>query len=459
MAGGDASSLAAADERPVGQAAATAPYSVAYTRYVLGVALLAMVFNNVDRTILSILVEPIKREFQLSDAAIGAAMGLAFTLVHSIVSLPVARWADFGVRRSIVALGLFVWSGFTAATAAVQSFAQLFAMRMGVGIGEAAGVAPILSLLADYVPPQRRGRGLSGVSIGAVTGLGLGMVAGGWINERWGWRAAFLAAGVPGILLAALVRFTVREPMRGGSEAGQRSLAGERALAAVRHLLGMRTYRPLVAANALAIFASLGRNLWEPSFLIRSYGMGTASAGAWYFAIGPVPAMLGIYLGGRLADQLGARDPRWQLWVPAAGQIAAVPLLLAFLLWPADHVVALPAIGAIPVAFLISSVGSVIGSFYTAPFLSTVQGISPLRTRALAAAIMSLISSLVGMAAGPLLVGVMSDAFEARFGAEALRYALLIPTVVPLLSALVCLIGARSVRTDLERAARDAPPR
>src|SRR5262249_53898476 len=146
------------------------------------------------------------------------AMGLAFSLVYSLFSLPIARWADLGVRRSIVALGLLAWSGFTAATALVQSYAQLFAMQMGVGIGETAGTPASVSLLADYVPPERRGRGLSVISIGAVTGLGLGMIAGGWINQRWGWRAAFMAAGAPGLLLAALMRFSVREPPRGASE-------------------------------------------------------------------------------------------------------------------------------------------------------------------------------------------------------------------------------------------------
>jgi MFS family permease len=207
--------------------------SEAYTRYVLGVVLLVMIFNNVDRTILSILVEPIKAEFGVSDTAMGAAMGLAFTLVYSVVSLPVSRWADFGVRRSIIALGLFVWSGFTAATAAVQGIGQLFAMRMGVGIGEAAGTPPSLSLLSDYLPPQRRARGLSVVSIGAVSGMGLGMVAGGWINELYGWRAAFVAVGLPGILLVGIV-----------SDSFQASF-GENAL---RYSLLIPTAAPLLSA-------------------------------------------------------------------------------------------------------------------------------------------------------------------------------------------------------------------
>ena len=172
--------------------------------------------------------------------------------------------------------------------------------------------------------------------------------------------------------------------------------------------------------------------------------------------------MLRIYLGGRFAHRLGARDPRWYLWVPAVGHLVSVPILLGFLLWPETHRIGVPAgvarwigIDGIPVAFVLSAIGSVVGSFFTAPFLATIQNIAKLRMRALAAAISTIVSSCVGLAAGPLLVGVVSDSFQASFGENALRYSLLIPTAAPLLSALVCLFGAGAVGPDLERAARD----
>jgi len=426
------------------------PYSEGYTRYVLGVVLLVAVFNNVDRTVLSILVEPIKRDFGMSDTQMGAAMGMAFTIVYTLTALPVARWADIGVRRSIVAGALLLWSGFTTATALVQSFSQLFIMRMGVGIGEAGGTPPSLSLLSDYVPPTRRGRGLSVISLGAVTGMGLGMIVGGWINEQWGWRWAFVAAGLPGIALAGIVRFTVREPPRGGSEGRPRSLERDSLLGVVRYMFGLRTFLFILCANAFALFAAMGRNLWEPSFIIRIYDMGTADAGTWYFLTSPLPSMLGIYLGGALADRLGTRDRRWYLWVPAIGQVISVPVLCAFLLWPASDRVALPfALPDIPVAFLFSIFGSVFGSFFTAPFLATIQGLAMLRMRAMAAAISTTVSSFVGMFAGPLLVGFLSDTFELRFGHEALRYSLLVPTAAPLGSALLCLVAARTIRRDI----------
>jgi MFS family permease len=429
--------------------AAPQPFSAGYTRYVLGVVFLVMVFNTVDRTVLSILVEPIKAEFGMSDTEMGAAMGLAFTIVYTLTALPVARWADFTVRRSIVAGALLIWSGFTLATSLVQNFTQLFLARMGVGIGEAGGTAPSVSLLSDYVPPERRGRSLSVVSMGAVTGMGLGMVVGGWINEEWGWRWAFVAAGLPGVVLAAVVRLTVREPARGGSEGRSRSLEGDSVRGVVKYILGLPTYVYILCANACALFAAMGRNLWEPSFIIRIYDMGTADAGAWYFVTSPLPSMLGIYLGGMFADRFGARDRRWYMWVPAIGQIISVPILCAFLLWPAGDRVALPfGLPAIPVAFLFSIVGSIFGSFFTAPFIATIQSLAKLRMRAMAAAMSSTVSSFVGMCAGPLLVGVLSDVFEVRFGREALRYSLLVPTLAPLGSVVFCLLAARSIRAD-----------
>jgi MFS family permease len=434
------------------------PYSKGYTRYVMGMVLLVMIFSNIDRSILSILVRPIKAEFELSDTDMGLLLGPAFAIVYSILVLPFGRWADTtGVRRSIIAGCLVAWSGFTAATASVASFAQLFAVRMGVGVGEAGATSPSVSMLSDYLPPSRRARGMSVVSIGAVVGIGLGMVVGGWVEQRWGWRSAFLAVGLPGVLIAAIFRFTVREPERGANE----GLDGSARVAfwpSLRVLLSSRTYQFILLANAFSLLAAMGRNLWEPSFLIRSYGMNELTAGSWYFVTSPVPSMLGIFLGGYLADRLGARDKRWYMWIPALGQATSVPILVAFLLWPVSDQIALPAfmvdlgVDAIPVGFVLSFFGSILGSFFTAPFMATIQGVSPLRMRAFAASISTLISTVVGHALGPLVVGMLADSFSIRFGEEALRYSLLVPTVVPVFSAIVCLWGASHVGRDLVRA-------
>jgi MFS family permease len=433
-------------------------FSPGYIRYVLGMVLLTMVFSNVDRTILSILVEPVKDEFALSDTQMGFLLGPAFAIVYSILVLPIGRYADsVGIRRNIVSVSVFVWSLFTVATGYVGSHFQLMIMRMGVGVGEAGATSPSVSMLSDFLPPEHRARGLSVISIGAVVGMGLGMVAGGWINEHWGWRAAFIAAGVPGLLIALIYRLTIREPARGGSEGREAASTGD-FLPNLRSLLGTRTYLFILAANGLSLFAAMGRNLWEPSFLVRTYEMGQFHAGMWYFLTSPVPSMLGIFLGGYLADRLGKADTRWYLWIPAIGQLVSPPILVAFLLWPESDVVQLPsflagsAFETIPVALLFSIVGSVAGGFFTAPFMSTIQGVSPLRMRAFAAAISTLISTLIGLAGGPLVVGAIADALTQDYGRHALRYALLFPTLVPMLSGVICLFGAAYVAGDLERA-------
>ena len=433
------------------------PYSPFYTRYVLFMVLLTMIFSNVDRTILSILVEPIKQDFQLTDTQMGWLLGPAFAVVYTILCLPLGRYADTtGVRRNIVAYSLFVWSLFTCSTAFVTSYLQLFVARMGVGVGEAGGTSPSVSMLSDYLTPARRAQGISVVSIGAVLGMGIGMVLGGWVSEHFGWRNAFLAAGLPGILLAIAYRFTIKEPARGASEGRK---AGATALwPNVKLLLSMRTYQFILAANAFSLFSSMGRNLWEPAFLMRTYGMGQFEAGAWYFLTAPLPSMFGIFLGGYFADRLGARDTRWYLWVPALAHLVSVPILTVFLLWPETDLIPMPSfmvaagLATMPVALVWGLFGSVIGGAYTAPFMSTIQGISPLRMRAFAAAVSTLVTTLVGLAAGPLLVGVIADGFEGRFGQDALRYSLLVPTLTPLISTVICLAGARYVGADLARA-------
>jgi MFS family permease len=420
--------------------------------------LTTMIFANIDRTILSILVRPVKEEFRLSDTQMGLLLGPAFALVYTLFSLPIGRYADAGgSRRTIVAASLFLWSCFTTGTAFVTSYWQLFVMRMGVGIGESGGTAPSVSMLSDYLPPSRRARGVSVISIGAVIGMGLGMILGGWLSEEVGWRSAFLAAGIPGIALAILYRITIREPVRGGSERRESAGSGD-FWPTLKLLLGQRTYLVILAANGFSIFASMGRNLWEPSFLVRSYGMGELHAGTWYFLTSPLPSMLGIFLGGFLADRLARRDSRWYLWVPACGQAISVPILVAFLLWPESQRIPLPsflagtAFEAIPVALVWSIFGSVFGSFFTAPFIATIQGVSPLRMRTFAAAMSTLISTLVGLAAGPLLVGILADSFALRFADDALRFSLLVPTCAPLLSSLICATGAARVAGDLRRA-------
>ena len=440
-------------EREPREAPASPGDSPGYRRYFLTLILLVMAFSTVDRYVVSILADDLKRDLGLSDRQLGWILGPSFTLVYSAAVLPIARLADRSVRRTIIAAGLFAWSLFTVATAWVQSFAQLFALRMAVGIGEATASPASQSLISDSVPPERRARGLSVISIGAVAGLALGMAGGGWASEYFGWRAALAIAGLPGIALAILFQLTVREPVRGASERGAASAqAASSWLADCRYLFSLPAFRWMIVGHAFALFFSIGKNSWEPSFLRRVYELGPAAAGTWYFLITPVPSALGIFFGGWLSDRWSRRDPRARMWVPALTQLACIPALYAFFVWPTDRVLALPfGLPELPVAFVWSAVGSVIGAGFTAPFLSSVQDLAPLRMRATAAAVLSLSGSGLGSALGPLAVGELNTWLEPRYGAEAIRWALVAILAAPVLCALTCLRAAKSLGADLAR--------
>jgi len=423
-------------------------YPPAYVNYVLGVIFVVTIFNIVDRTVTSILLEDIKRELDLTDLQLGVLQGLAFSIVYTVASLPIAYWADRGVRRSIVALGLVAWSAATAVTAFVGSFAQLLGARMAVGIGEAAGSAPSQSLISDYVPPERRARALSVISIGSIAGLAIGQIAGGWLGQWYGWRNVFLIVGLPGIAVALLMRLSVREPARTTRDAasfGQSMLT----------MWSQPSFRWLLVAGTFALIASMGRNLWEPSFLRRIYHYEAGAAGTWYFLIGPLPAACGIYLGARLGDRLGHGDARWYLWIPVIGQILATPLQTAFVLWPESQRIPLPGgLPELPLGFLFSIAGAVCGSLFTAPLLAITISLVPANMRAQAAAVSTAVHGLIGHGLGPFLVGALSVRLEPTHGIYSLRYALLLATLMPIVSSVFFALAARTVREDKARAER-----
>jgi MFS family permease len=428
-------------------------YSPAYVNYVLGVILLVMIFNIVDRTITSILLETIGNDLGLSDRQRGVLVGLAFALVYSVASMPIALRADRGVRRSIIALGLLAWSAATAVTALVGNFWQLLAARMAVGIGEAAGSAPSQSLISDYVPLERRARALSVVSIGAIAGLALGSIAGGWLGQWYGWRAAFVIVGLPGIAVALLVRLTVDEPPRGHSDGGAAPIGAISFAGSIRYVLSLPSYRWLLVSGSLALIASMGRNLWEPAFLMRVYGFPSGTAGTWYFAVSSIPGAIGVYLGARLADQLGRRDARWYMWVPVIGLTLGAPLQTAFVLWPETQRIDLPAgLPDLPTAFLFSIAGALTGSLFTAPMLALTQNLVRPGMRAVSAALTTAIHSLIGHGIGPFVVGDLSQRLAPAYGIHSLRYALLFATLMPFASAVFCALSARTLREDLARA-------
>jgi MFS family permease len=412
--------------------------SVAYRRYVLGLLLLVYVVNFIDRNIVNILLEPIKREFDPSDTALGFLAGTAFAIFYATLGLPIARWADRGVRRNIIALALLLWSGMTALCGMARSFPQLAAARVGVGIGEAGCSPPAHSILSDYYPPERRGTAFATYALGIPIGTAFGIYVGGWMAETFSWRSAFLLVGLPGILLAAVVRLTLREPPRGHSETRSDAGAPPRIAEVAGTMWGLSSFRHLAAGATLHAFVGYGVLAWNAAYLMRSHGMSVGEVGAWLSGIGLIFGGLGTFLGGWLTDRLIPRDARWALWVPGISTLIAVPFSIAFYQWP-DARGAL-AFAGIPVFF---------GAMYLGPTFSLTQALAPLRMRAVASAFLLFLLNLIGLGLGPQAVGVASDLLAPSLEEDSLRGALTLVVAFNFWSGAHYFLGARSLRADL----------
>lgn len=418
------------------------PITPGYANYVLGILFVVYVFNFIDRQILSILLQSIKEDLGASDTQLGFLAGPAFALFYTFAGIPLARWADLGVRRNVIALGLAVWSAMTAASGLALHFWHLAAARVGVGIGEAACSPPAHSLLSDYFPPERRATALAIYAMGIYVGIMFGYLAGGWIDEFFGWRVAFFVVGLPGVLLAVVLRLTVREPPRGYSEGreveGDAPGVGE----AFRYLWGLRSFRQLSLAGAFMSFAGYGVANWAPTFLIRVHEMGTGAVGTWLGLITGIAGPVGAYLGGRLTDALVRRDPRWYAWIPVGAALLSLPFGCLFLLWPDPQV-----------ALLLSIPSTLAGAVWLGPIFSCVQGLVGLRMRAMASAILLFVFNLIGLALGSQTVGILNDRVFADQGIEAIRWSLLaVVVVMNLWAALHFALGARHLRRDLAAA-------
>jgi len=410
-------------------------------RYVLGVLVVVYTFNFIDRQILSILLEPIKLELELSDSQLGLLTGFAFALFYATLGIPIARYADRGNRRNLIALSLTIWSGFTALSGVAQNFWYLLVARIGVGVGEAGCSPPSHAMIADYYPVERRATALGIYSLGIPVGILFGFLAGGWINEFFGWRWAFFVVGVPGLLLAILVRTTVREPVRGMAEGRTASDDLPGVVETFRYLLTKPSFRHLAFGGALTAFVGYSYVSWIPSFLIRSHGMGTGEVGTWLGLILGIPGGIGIALGGYLADRFGGRDTRWYLWIVTVALAAGVPF--AALVFITDSAMW---------ALLLLNVPVLLGNFYQATSFSQTQGLAGLRMRAVAAAVLLFIINIIGLGAGPQTVGILSDLLSAEYGRESLRYALLIATFVNLWAAVHYYIAGKHLAKDLAEA-------
>jgi predicted MFS family arabinose efflux permease len=420
----------------------SAPLRPAYARYVLGLLFVVYVMNFVDRQILAILLDPIKRDLGVSDTAMGFLTGFAFAALYTVAGIPIARFADRSSRRTVIAAGLAVWSAMTAASGLARSFGQLALARVGVGIGEAAGVPPSHSLIADYFPPERRAAALGFYANGIYVGTMLAFLLGGSLATRFDWRTAFLLVGLPGLPLALLVWATVRELPRGASEAAPADTAELPLGETLRFLFARPTFVWIALGGSLLSLTGYGMLVWGPAFLGRVHGMEPDAIGRWLGILIGVAGSGGAWLGGLLADRLGRREVRWTLRAPAIAMLAGLPFGAGFLLLPTPGL-----------ALLCFAPFYALSNMHVGPVWSALQGIARLRMRATVSAVFGFILNLIGLGLGPLVVGMLNDALAERYGAGAIRWSLCAVAGVGAIGALFLFAASRSLPGDL--AARD----
>ncbi|HEY5647068.1 MAG TPA: MFS transporter [Pseudomonadales bacterium] len=446
---------------PAGGAGASAPgvrpVTDGYRRYAVGLLFFVYVFNFIDRQIVTILAEPIKRDLQIADWQLGLMTGTAFAIFYCTLGIPIARLAERKNRPWIIGLSLAAWSGFTALCGLAQNFWQLVLARIGVGVGEAGCTPPAHSLIADYTPKEQRASAMALYSMGNPVGGLIGVVTGGLVADAFGWRWAFLLVGLPGIALAVLVVASLFEPRirlaasaaRAATETAQSSFAD-----VLRVLRGKRTFWYMALGVSIVAFIGYGHAPFGASFFLRVHGAEIEVLAA-QFGLGPIgfvglalglvlgiAAGAGVFLGGIIADRFGARDLRSYMTIPGLAVLISVPVYTIALLMPSF----------LPIVPILA-VNAVLVSLWQGPVYATVQNIAPVHMRATTASIFLFIANLIGLGLGPLAVGLASDILAGPFGmgsAEGVRWAL-IGSQFLAIPAFVCFwLARRTIREEME---------
>ena len=411
-------------------------------RYALVMLAIVYRFNFVDRQILAILLPALRDEFQVSDAWLGFLTGPAFAMFYIVLGIPIARYADRHNRRNLIALAVAVWSGMTALSGLAVNFVQLALARVGVGVGEAGCSPPAHSMIADYYPPEQRSTAMGVYTIGISAGIMLAYMAGGWVAQNIGWREAFFVVGAPGLVLALIVRLTVKEPKRGHSEGREATGARPPWRETLRALWTRPSFVHMTIAAGMSSFVGYSVINFLPSFLVRSFGMDVATLGLWLGPILGIAGGAGFFLGGYIADHLGQTSHRKALTF--IGLTALLTAVLYALMFNA---------GSWRTAILLFIIPACTANVYLAPVLAQAQSLVSLRMRAVTSALALLIINVIGLLLGPQVTGIVSTLLEPQFGEEAIRYSLLIVTSVMLPWAAYHYIRAgKSIDADLARA-------
>jgi MFS family permease len=405
--------------------------------YVLAILTVVYALNFLDRTIFNVLIEPIKKEFVLTDTTMGLLAGFGFVLFYSLLGIPIARIADRLNRRNIVAIAFAFWSAMTALCGMATSVAALALARIGVGIGESAGTPASQSLVADLFNKNERPRALGIYAIGTYLGVFLGYFIGGYINQHYGWRMAFYTAGLPGIALAAVLWLTVSEPKRG---AMAETFTPEPLGPTLGFLASQKTFIIVLVGFCLTTFTNYATGAWIPPFLARVHHLSSVEIGTYAGTFKGLAGMAGTLVGGLVVAQISKRDDRWKLWAPAIMSGLAGPVFAVCMLTQ-DFKTMVAALAL--TSFLVG--------FHLGPIFAIAQTVAKPSMRALASAIILLTATCFGQGVGPLAVGMLNDALKNDYGAGAVRYSLLSAAVTTVLGALLFIWAARSIRDDIKR--------
>ncbi|MGB0496499.1 MAG: spinster family MFS transporter [Kangiellaceae bacterium] len=417
------------------------PVSGLYRNYVLLMLTIVYIFNFIDRQILVVLQESIKQDLGLSDTQLGLLSGLSFALFYVSLGIPIARLADRSNRRNIVAISLTVWSAMTAVCGMAQNFFHLLLARMGVGVGEAGASPPAHSMISDYFPEDKRATALSIYSVGIYLGIMIGWPLGSYLDNLFGWRIAFLAIGLPGVLFAVLFYLSVKEPIR-KQEIKKTKESGSFKIGC-QYLLSKKSFVFLALAAGFHTFASYGLGNWLASFIIRLHlpngEIEAANIGLIIGFILGTAGGLGSFLGGYFADKLGKKDKTWYFKVSAYGGIIAIPFLLVFCFYSTTLV-----------ALTCLFIGYTAISTFLGPSIAIAHSIVPAKMRAFASSVLFLALNLIGLGFGPLVVGVVSDLLAPSLGADSLRWAVASTLFSSVLAIFLFLKASKYVDSDLK---------
>ena len=440
-------------------AEASAYVSDRYRQFALTLLMMIFAINFVDRQIINILAEGIKEDLHLADWQIGMMTGLAFALFYSVLGIPIARIAERKNRPYVIAIAITTWSAFTALCGGAQNYVQLLLCRIGVGVGEAGCTPPAHSLITEYTPREKRASAMAFYHMGPSLGMLIGLGMGGIIADRFGWRAAFIFAGVPGILIAIIAALTLREPRH--KSMGQ-VLAQLEQTSSLREVLSFlktkKSFWLMGLGTGFKAFVAYGHAPFTVSFFLRAHSAELASTAAQFGLksagflgltlgiIGGVTGMFGTWLGGYISDRAAQHDVRAYGAIPAIASLIGMPLTIAALFAPTIW---------ISMGFLF--LGGIAGAIWSGPVHAAILSTPPSHMRATTSSLLLFMLNGIGLGLGPLCVGILSDvlAGPAHLGsAEGVRWALVLSSSLGLVSAALFWGARASLSTDIPEQTR-----